>query len=349
MSDMFASIIAFIRGVYHWICRLAVQPPATNLHQGNVRPVIMAIQSLQSDKPCLSNYKDLPDMSTRSHPGQIVNVTVGPESRIFQVHMSRIEALAKLVDGKADESSASIHLPKESPETFNVLVNWMYGEPLPRAAKTSDRTDQSASLIPIPKKIKELPYLTWLDDATPKDELEKAAQSDEELETAHATQCMLLDLMMFAERHEWEVLYNAAVDAFRAGEANLERDRPSLLHLEVAYRRTAIGSPIRELLSDYAWTLAKQNKNITRYWNEGLFRKIPEFLEDMLKRVDGNGPFKYPFEHREAEEVVADDYSELRYLAQEAPLDLAETTYHLHDGRLRLDCRRSSEGLCMLE
>lgn len=279
----------------------------------------------------------------------MVTVTVGHESRTFQVHLSKLGALAKLVETQQDDSTASIKLPNESPETFNVLVNWVYDAPLPRAAKASDYTDESVSLIPIPKSIKELPYLTWLDDATPKAQTEKATPSDDILENAHATQCMLLDLMMFAERHDWELLYNAAVDAFRAGEANLARDRPSLLHIEIAYGRTPVGSPIRELLSDYAWTLARANKDITWYWTEGLFRKIPDFLEDMLKRVDGNGPFQYPSEHRRVEEGVDEEYCERRYLAEEAPLDLAKTTYHLHGGRLQLDCRRSSEGLCMIE
>lgn len=53
------------------------------------------------------------------------------------------------------------------------------------------------------------------------EEKEKQKQKEKEkekfLEDAQATQCLLLDLAMFAERHLWEAMHNAAIDAFCEG------------------------------------------------------------------------------------------------------------------------------------
>ncbi|KAI0903741.1 hypothetical protein F4823DRAFT_617454 [Ustulina deusta] len=280
----------------------------------------------------------------------MVTVVVGHESRAFKVHLGKLGSLAKLLEGPSNKSSASISLPNENPDTFNVIVNWIYNEPLPRAAKASEYIDDTTSLMPVPESSNTVPYLAWIDDFPTKTEPEKPKSRDAQREDAHATQCMLLDIMMLAERHGWEKLYNAAIDAFREGEANLARERPSLLHIEVGYRRTAAGSPIRQFLGDYAYSLARANKNITWYWRENWFRKMPEFLEDMLKRVDGDGPFQYPFERRgrkDSNDGETGDCKEV--LPREAPLDLAATTYHIHGGRMELDCERWREGSCAVE
>ncbi|KAI1347037.1 hypothetical protein F5Y01DRAFT_307813 [Xylaria sp. FL0043] len=308
-------------------------------------------------KQILRSYKDLPDMSTASELGQIVKVTVGYEPRDFQVHLARLGPLAKLLEGSSEQAPASISLPKENPESFNAVVNWVYNGTLPRAGKPSEYVDNTKSLTFTASNTNKVPYLTWIGDFPTKNEPEKPR--DEQLEDAHATQCMLLDIMMLAERYDWEKLYNAAIDAFREGEANLARERPSTQHIEVVYQRTAAGSPIRQFLGDYAYSLARENKDITWYWREGWFRKIPEFLEDMLKKVDGNGPFQYPFERRAGSDSTEgkdskdswgiDEGDSEKILTHEAPLDLSATTYHIHAGRMVLDCERSDGGNCVVK
>ncbi|KAI1277874.1 hypothetical protein F5Y07DRAFT_398022 [Xylaria sp. FL0933] len=310
-------------------------------------------------KQVLRTYKDLPDMSTASELGRIVKVTVGYEPREFQVHLARLGPLAKLLEGSSEQAQTSISLPKENPESFNAVVNWMYNGTLPRAGKPSEYIDETKCLKFTASNTSKVPYFTWIGDFSIENLPEKPTSRNEQLEDAHATQCMLLDIMMLAERYDWEKLYNAAIDAFREGEANLARERPSTQHIEVVYQRTAAGSPIRQFLGDYAYSVARENKDITWYWREGWFRKMPEFLEDMLKRVDGNGPFQYPFERRAGSRSKdggdskdswdIDEGDSDKVLTHEVPLDLSATTYHIHGGRMVLDCERSDEGICVVK
>ncbi|KAI0432417.1 hypothetical protein F5Y09DRAFT_353516 [Xylaria sp. FL1042] len=354
---VFSLIIVLIQSFLSWMHRFIARPAAVLGQDNFIRTVVMTTTSIHQ-KRALRTYKDLPDMSIASELGRMVRVAVGYEAREFQVHVGRLGPLAKLLEGSPEQTSASISLPKEKPETFNAVVNWMYNETLPRAGRPSEYIDETKSLTPTVPSTNQAPYLTWIGDFSSKYEPEKPASLDDHLEDAHATQCMLLDIMMLAERYDWEKLYNAAIDAFREGEANLVRDRPSMQHIEVVYRRTTAGSPIRQFLGDYAYSLARANKDITWYWHENWFRKIPEFLEDMLKRVDGNGPFQYPFERRAGKD--SEDGGDSKdgqgsgkgnsenILTQEAPLELSATTYHIHGGRMELDCERSKEGICVL-
>lgn len=171
---------------------------------------------------------------------------------------------------------------------------------------------------------------------------EKEKEKQELLSEAQATQCLLLDLAMFAERHVWETLYNAAIDAFRAGEANLGRERPSPLHVEVVYRRTRPGSAVRLFIADYVYARAREHGDLVWYEKEGVFGRLPGLLEDVLVRVDGRGPFGYPW-RRGVGGGVGEDVG---VLEGEAPLDLDATTYHVHGGRMVLDCVRAEDGTC---
>ncbi|KAI0520883.1 hypothetical protein F5B22DRAFT_653832 [Xylaria bambusicola] len=312
----------------------------------------MALVTKSTRQP-LATYKDLPDMSTGGELGHLVTVAVGHERRTFGVHLGKLGPLAKLVEDDASDvtvSWASITLPNEIPETFNALVNWVYGSPLPRASKAINYYDENGNLITSTDVAQKMPYLAWFDDYIPEGEAKDSAARDWKLSDALATQCMLLDLMMFADRYEWEDLYNAAIDAFRAGEINMMRNQPSTLHIAVVYSRTGADSPVREFLCDYAYALAKKNRDIMWYWRKNWFQTVPEFLADMLKRVDGKGPFQYPFEnYRILDDDDGDKTIDMRTLYEEAPLDLDETTYHVHGGCLWLDCRRSSQGLCAAE
>ncbi|KAI0474211.1 hypothetical protein F4859DRAFT_521933 [Xylaria cf. heliscus] len=308
-------------------------------------------------KPPFPTYKELPDMSTEGEPGRIVTVNVGYQARAFQVHLNKLGPLAKLlIETSSNKLSPSILLPNENADAFNVVVNWIYNGPLPRAAKASSYVDDTKSLVPICTNRTASTDLAWGNDLPARSKSEKpesAKQGAPQLKDAHTTQCVLLDLMMMAERYGWEELYNAAIDAYREGEANLERERPSLLHIEVVYRRTSAGSPVRQFLGDYAYSLARVNKDLTWYLQEKWFEKLPEFLEDMLKRVDGKGPFEYPFRRRQEGKDKDGEGSDKNYgkgvLTREAPLDLSATTYHIHGGRMELDCKRSRGGACVVE
>ncbi|KAI0965554.1 hypothetical protein F4678DRAFT_485205 [Xylaria arbuscula] len=345
MMEIFSLILALIKNFTSWMHSLIARPALVCYQDSSTQTVVMTIAS-PPRKRALRTYKDLADMSSESELGKIIAVTVGYESRGFQVHLSKLGPLSKLLEDQSDKSSTSISLPNERPETFNAVINWIYNEPLPRAGKPSEYIDDTNSLVPIPQSTQE-PYLTWISDVPIKEQPEQPQSHDTQLEDAYHTQCMLLDVMMLAERHDWEQLYNAAIDAFREGEANLQRERPSLQHIEVVYKRTSAESPIRKFMGDYAYSLAIANKDIMWYWRENWFRKFPEFLEDMLKRVDGNGPFQYPFQRHDSQDSDGSDSNET--IANEAPLDLSATTYHFHGKRMELDCRRSSEGSCAVE
>ncbi|TGJ79651.1 hypothetical protein E0Z10_g9115 [Xylaria hypoxylon] len=349
ISAFILALIQSFQGLRH---KIITQSPTPLLDEDDQTRAAMQT-ALTPKKQPLRTYKDLPDMSTECEPGKIVTVYVGYKSRGFQVHRGKLGPLAKLLDDPSNKSIASISLPNEKAETFNALVNWIYNEPLPRAAKASEHIDDTKSFTPISTSIKAITGLTWENDILEKSKLEQPKPGNAQEEDAHATQCLLLDLMMLAERYGWEKLYNDAIDAFREGEVNLERERPNLLHIEVVYQRTAAESPVRQFLGDYAYGLAKANKNLTWYLQEKLFEKIPDFLEDMLKRVDGKGPFEYPFERAASKGGENGENGERKdnkeVLAQETPLDLCATTYHLHGGHMVLDCKRSDDGGCIVE
>lgn len=270
---------------------------------------------------------------------------------MFQVHLSKLGPLAKLLD------QDTITLPDENPDAFNAIVNWIYNEPLPRAGRRSSYVEDAPRSRAL--------STTLSPDTSENDKgKSKAAEQDPAQPLllppgVHGTQSLLLDLMITAERHAWESLYNAAIDAFREGEANLARARPSTLHLEAAYNRTpGPGSTVRAFMADYAFALARARREFSWYLREGWFERIPEFLEDMLVRVDGKGPFRYPVLRRVREregEVGGDDGDGegggdggWEFLHREVPLDLQAVTYHVHEGRMVLDCECSEHGSCVV-
>lgn len=286
-------------------------------------------------------------------------MNVGQKARAFHVHLGKLGPIAKLLD--PSESLQSISLPEDHAEAFNAVVNWIYNEPLPRAAKTCKHVNDAKNLVPLSTGTmllgdhdwgKYFPSASYNRHETSK-ATGMAMPGDKPLKEAQETQCMLLDIMMMAERWEWEQLYNAAIDAFREGEANLERERPSLLHIEVVYLRTSAGSPIRQFLGDYAYSLAKMNRNMSFYLQEKWFEAIPDLLEDMMRRMDGKGPFAYPLQRPGSKDGESSkdggEQCSVEILAEEAPLDLAATTYHIHGGRMVLDCQRSDNGGCIVE
>ncbi|KAI1125229.1 hypothetical protein F5Y10DRAFT_268272 [Nemania abortiva] len=280
--------------------------------------------STSNNQP-FQSFKELPDMSAAGNSGQIVTVSVGQNGRIFQVHLGKIGPLAKLLQSPSLKSPPHIALPNDDPKNFNAVVNWIYGTPFPRVSKVCEHVDKTLSGS---EKTKEAAATT--------------KPGSLPLEDTYATQCMLLDVMMMAERWKWEQLYNAAIDAFREGERNLKRERPHPVHIKVIYKRTWRGSYVRQFMGDYAYSLAKENKDLSWYMREKFFENIPDFLEDMLERVDGKGRWQYPIH-----QVTRKDGEVRREtLAHEAPLDLSLTTYHVHGGKIRLDCERSEKGRC---
>ncbi|KAI0538593.1 hypothetical protein GGR58DRAFT_513010 [Xylaria digitata] len=348
MAIFSALILALIKSYQSLTYRLITQQP-TPLDEDNGTRAVMAAASTPK-KHSLRTYKDLPDMSTEHESGKIVTIHVGHKSREFRVHRGKLGPLVKLLDDIPTWPPDCISLPNERAETFNALVNWIYNEPLPCAAKAAEYNYHTKNPDPISTNIKKSTDFTWEDDPPAESKAEKPEASNAQLEDAHATQCLLLDLMMLAERYSWEKLYNAAIDAFREGEANLERERPDLLHIEVVYQRTTAESPIRQFLGDYVYALARSHQNLAWYLQENWFDKIPEFLEDMLKRVDGKGPFQYPFKRGAGKDTEnSKDGDDGRAIEHEAPLDLSATTYHIHDGSMVLACKRSENRGCIVD
>ncbi|KAI0388271.1 hypothetical protein F5Y17DRAFT_453446 [Xylariaceae sp. FL0594] len=143
------------------------------------------------------------------------------------------------------------------------------------------------------------------------------------------TQRLLLKLMMFAEQYSWERLFHAAIDAFRAGEKAFNIDYPILAHIKDFYQNTLPGSAIRVFFADYAFDAGKSNHRFVWYRKQGWFDEFPPLLDDILERLDGNGPFKYP--------CWGPDNLVIK---KESPMDL-HVPYHIHDGKLALFCEHT--------
>jgi hypothetical protein len=149
------------------------------------------------------------------------------------------------------------------------LINWVYNEPLPRAVSKVEGVKIAANLEPVDPHAP-LPIKSTKENILPaKRKLEETESSyssrvnsliNSLAEEAQKTQDTLLDLMGIAERHGWEMLYNAAVDVFREGEAGIERRYPSLAQIEKVYKMTSPDSAMRQFFCDYAYSLAKKTR-----------------------------------------------------------------------------------------
>jgi len=201
---------------------------------------------------------------------------------------------------------------------FELIADWTKGTPLPRinpGLEIEQEHDYDYELKIEPVAINEQPVLL-------------AYTSDDK------TQDQLFDIMLFAERHQWECLFNDAIDAYRQGEAMLNRPRPSWLHIERAYKNDGKNWAVRTFMADYVYATGKAKKNLSVYLMMGdHYKGLPGFIDDIFHRFDSRSPFRYPTFYSGGMGVVE----------EEAPLNLLATSYHIHNGQARLSC---FEGYC---
>jgi hypothetical protein len=210
-------------------------------------------------------------------------------------------------------AEGNIRLPLDDPDMFKLIADWTKGTPLPRITrqpKINQEGGYGGEPEIEPASIHRHPLVL-------------AYTSDEK------TQDQLFDIMLFAERHQWERLFNDAIDAYRQGEVTLNRPRPSWRHIERAYRNDGKNGMVRTFMVDYIYAAAKAKKNLSMYLMMGdHYQRLPGFIEDIFQRFDGRGPFRYPTFYSGGMGVIE----------EEAPLNLLATSYHIHNGRAELSC-----------
>jgi hypothetical protein len=83
-------------------------------------------------------------------------------------------------------------------------------------------------------------------------------------------------------------LFNEAIDQYRFGEEQMDREAPQPRHVELVYKLFDNSSTILPFMADYAAFKALKSKKQSGWINSGL--KIPQFLTAVAARVDGKVP-----------------------------------------------------------
>lgn len=121
---------------------------------------------------------------------------------------------------------------------------------------------------------------------------------------AAALQDTLLNLVLLADKYKLWAVFNAALEAFRAGERQLARPFPPMRHVLLCHQHANLPcweerrpgpfdpfpypffSPLASrFMYDYAYVLAVRNKLMRKY--AVLFTRDPRFAAEMLTRLDG--------------------------------------------------------------
>ncbi|KAI0388616.1 hypothetical protein F5Y17DRAFT_463545 [Xylariaceae sp. FL0594] len=186
------------------------------------------------------------------------------------------------------EEPSVIRLRRYEPDIFQMVADWTEGLPFPRVCK---------ALIP------DSPYDF----------------------VANPTQTRLLRVMLFAEDFEWEALYNDAIDAYRWGEVELDIWSPHREHIEMAYEHSFWW--VRTFMAEYIYGMGKKNGDLSEYASDDFYR-IPNFIADVLDRVDGKCLFIYPTPANGGRGVLEKD----------EPLNLHKASYHVHNGQDMVSC-----------
>jgi hypothetical protein len=101
-------------------------------------------------------------------------------------------------------------------------------------------------------------------------------------------QLSLLKLLAFAEKYGWGRLFNDAIDQYKSGEEQMDREAPHPRHVELVYTLFDRSSTVFQFMADYAASKALKSKKHSGWVISGL--KIPEFLITVAARVDGKVP-----------------------------------------------------------
>ncbi|KAI3325713.1 hypothetical protein HD806DRAFT_521225 [Xylariaceae sp. AK1471] len=152
---------------------------------------------------------------------------------------------------------------------------------------------------------------------------------DDEATKADKLQIILLKLMIFAENYKWEPLFNAAIDAFRYGEAKLRRSQALTSHIFLAFSHCQAPSQVQAFIGDYALSLGYQNCCMSDY--QELISSLPAFLSFILARMDSRIPDGYT--------EYDDTFATSRHADLNIdPMDRTNITYHIHHGDFTMFC-----------
>ncbi|KAI0017107.1 hypothetical protein F4780DRAFT_782640 [Xylariomycetidae sp. FL0641] len=105
---------------------------------------------------------------------------------------------------------------------------------------------------------------------------------------ADKNQRLLLKLIIFGLKYEWEELVNHTLDAFRQTEFSLRRSHPPPDFIEQAYKLEYQGNVLQEFMADYAFYSAKTKKLLSVY--QSVCVNYPEFCTHLLQRLDEKQP-----------------------------------------------------------
>ncbi|KAI1817707.1 hypothetical protein GGS20DRAFT_582206 [Poronia punctata] len=97
-------------------------------------------------------------------------------------------------------------------------------------------------------------------------------------------QTALLKLLIFAERWDWEDLFNDAMEAFRYGEEQLGRSYVPTSLIFLAFTKCKAPSQVQNFIGDHAISLGTTNKLMAKY--QELVLCAPLFFQFMLARMD---------------------------------------------------------------
>jgi hypothetical protein len=146
---------------------------------------------------------------------------------------------------------------------------------------------------------------------------------------AENLQITLLKLMIFAENYKWEPLFNDAIDAFRSGEATLQRTHALTSHIFLAFSSCQAPSQVQTFIGDYAISLGYRNGCMSNY--QDLLSCQPAFFSFMLARMDTEIPDGY---------TEMEDKFDINNHDGPKPnlMDRAHITYHIHHGAFVMFC-----------
>ncbi|KAI0813885.1 hypothetical protein GGR55DRAFT_676814 [Xylaria sp. FL0064] len=116
---------------------------------------------------------------------------------------------------------------------------------------------------------------------------------NEEAEKAEKTQILLLKLIIFAETHKWDPLFNNAIDAFKYGEAQLRRLYTPPSHIDLVFASSQTLNTLRRFMFEYSMALGYKNRSMSNY--QDLLISHPKILSLMLSNIDsGSLPWFRP-------------------------------------------------------
>ncbi|KAI1347042.1 hypothetical protein F5Y01DRAFT_319119 [Xylaria sp. FL0043] len=153
---------------------------------------------------------------------------------------------------------------------------------------------------------------------------------DDEAEKAEKMQILLLKLIIFAETHKWNQLFNDAIDAFKYGEAQLRRLYTPPSHIDLVFASSKTLNTLRRFMFEYTMALGYKNRSMSKY--QDLLMSHPKILSLMLSGTDsGSLPWSWP------------GCQNVQRVLQTDPL---EVFHHNHNPSFFVDCKCRTTVAC---